>query len=229
MTMNRRSHRPRRDEGFWSEYVRSGSFDPTTSAKVGPTVAEAESLLEEARQAEAQHAAANARQAEEDQRRRAGFERETAADIDALEERLDEIAMTRTADFPPDRELRVLSRGFLHGFVPRSIKRIPPQDLIAARDDAAAQLLELAREAELLYDRLTSSWSEVPLAVDHPFALRADAVEIAAWQAFIERVRILARESSLTEQGVAGDGSPWGPSQSGNRRADMTEESGYPS
>jgi hypothetical protein len=199
MTMNRRSRWLRRDDSFWSEYVRSGTFDPTTSAPVGPTVAEAESLLEEARQAEAQQAAATARQAEEDQRRRAGFERETAADIGALEAGLDEIAMARTADIPPDRELRVLSRGFLHGFAPRSIKRMPPQDLIAARDDAAAQLLELARRAELLYDRLTSSWSEVPLAVDHPFALRVDAVEIAAWQAFVQRVRILARESSLTE------------------------------
>jgi hypothetical protein len=75
--------------------------------------------------------------------------------------------------------------------------------MIAAQDHAAARLLEVAREAELLYDRLTSSWSETPLALDHPFALRADAVEIAAWRAFVERVRVMAGESSLSSRVVA--------------------------
>jgi hypothetical protein len=204
MTTNRRSRRPRRDDTFWSEYVKAGSFDPETPATVTPTVAEAELLLEEARRAEAEQAAALARQAEEEQRRRASVERETAADVDALEERLEaEIAAMRTAEIPPDRELRVLSRGFLHGFAPRSFKRMPPQDMIAAQDHAAARLLEVAREAELMYDRLTSSWSEAPLALDHPFALRADAVEIAAWRAFVERVRVMAGESSFSPRGVA--------------------------
>jgi hypothetical protein len=195
---NRRTRRPRsRDDSFWSEYVRSGSFDPATPTTVAPTVAEAELLLEEARQAEAEHAAASARQAEEDRRRRASLERETVADVDTLEARLQaEIATMRTAEVPPDRELRTLSRGFLHGFAPRGFKRMPPEDVLAARDDAAARILELAREAELTYDRLTSSWSEVPLAVDHPLVRRIDAVETAAWRAFVERVRILSGEAA---------------------------------
>jgi hypothetical protein len=196
---NRRTRRPRsRDDSFWSDYVRSGSFDPATPTKVAPTVAEAELLLEEARQAEAEHAAAAARQAEEDRHRRANVERETVADVDTLEARLrSEIATLRTAEIPPDRELRALSRGFLHGFAPRGFKRMPPEDVIATRDDEAARLLELAREAELTYDRLTSSWSEVPLGVDHPLVQRLDAVETAAWRAFVERVRIVSGESSL--------------------------------
>jgi len=229
MTTNRRSRRSRTDDGFWSEYVRSGSFAPTTTPMVAPTVAEAELLLEEARQAEAEQAAALARRADEDQRRRVDLERETADAIDALEERLDEVAALLAADIPADRDLRVLSRGFLHGFVPRGLKRVPPQDVIAARDDAAAQLLELAREADLLHDRLSSSRSDVSLAVDHPFVLRVDAVEIAAWQAFVDRVRVLAREASPTEQGVADDRSPWVASHSGNGRAEMAAEFGYPS
>ena len=104
---NRRTRRPRgRDDSFWSDYVRSGSFDPATPAKVPPTVAEAELLLEEARQAEAEHAAATARQAEEDRRRRANLERDTVADVDTLEARLrSEIVTMRTAEIPPDREL----------------------------------------------------------------------------------------------------------------------------
>jgi len=197
---NRRTRRPRsRDDSFWSEYVRSGSFDPTTPTKVAPTVAEAELLLEEARQAEAEHAAAAARQAEEDRRRRASLERDTVADVDTLEARLRaEIATMRSTEIPTDRELRALSRGFLHGFAPRGFKRMPPEDVIATRDDAAGRLLELAREAELTYDRLTSSWSEVPLAVDHPLVQRIDAVEAAAWRAFVERVRIVSGESSLS-------------------------------
>jgi hypothetical protein len=210
MTTNRRSRRPRRDDAFWTEYVRAGSFDPATPAAVTPTVAEAELLLEEARQAEAEQAEALAREAEEAQRRRASVERETAADVDALEARLDaEITAMRTAEIPADRELRILTRGFLHGFAPRSIKRMPPQDMIAARDAAAAHLLEVARDAELMYDRLTGSWSEVPLAADHPFVLRADAVEIAAWRAFVERVKVIAGESHRIARGVAphaGDG-----------------------
>lgn len=194
---NRRSRRPRRDDGFWTEYVRSGSFDSTTPTKVAPTVAEAELLLEEARQAEVERAETLVRQAEEDRRRRASLERETVADVESLEGRLgDEIATMRTAEIPPDRELRALSRCFLHGFAPRGFKRMPPEDLIAARDDAASRLLELTREAELTYDRLTNSWSDVPLAVDHPLVRRVDTVETAAWRAFVERVRILSGEAS---------------------------------
>ena len=101
---------------------------------------------------------------------------------------------------------RVLSRGFLHG-APRSFKRTTPQDQIAARDDPAARLLEIAREAELIYDRLTSSWSNAPFAVDHPFVRRADAVEMTAWRAFVERVRVLAGEIS-TKPGAAHGPSP---------------------
>jgi hypothetical protein len=170
-------------------------------------------LLEEARRAEAEHAAALARQAEEDKRRRSVLERDTADAVDALEERLDaEVTAALTAPIPVDRELRVLCRGFLHGFASRSAKRMSPPDLIAARDDAAAQLLEISREAELLYDRLTSNWAEVSLTTDHPFARRADAAEIAAWQGFVERVKVLAGELSLAPPSVTphvGDEAVW--------------------
>jgi hypothetical protein len=197
MAASRRSHRPRRNESFWTDYLRSGVDEAVMPETTSPTVAEAEQLLEEARRAEAERAAALARQVEEDKRRRAVLERDTAAAVDTIEERLDsEIATARTAVIPADRELRVLCRGFLHGFAPRSGKRLSPPDLIAARDDAAAQLLEISREAELLYDRLTSSWAEVALPPDHPFVLRTDAVEIAAWQGFVERVKVLAGECS---------------------------------
>jgi hypothetical protein len=83
-----------------------------------------------------------------------------------------------------------------------------PEDLIASRDDAAARLLEIAREAELMYERLTSSWAEVPLAVDDPFVHRVDVVEITAWRAFVQHVRLLAGESSLAGQSVAGHRPP---------------------
>lgn len=199
MTANRRPRRPRRDDSFWTDYLRSGADEAAAPGTASPTVAEAELLLEQARLAEAEHAAALARQVEEDKRRRAALERDTAAAVDTLEERLDsEFATVRTAALPPDRELRVLSRGFLHGFASRNAKRVSPADLIAARDDSAAQLLEISREAELMYDRLTSSWAETSLAADHPFVRRTDAVEIAAWRGFVERVTILAGECSRT-------------------------------
>ena len=123
MTMNRRSRRPKKDDGFWNEYVRSGSFDPATPAYVPPTVEEAERLLEEARLAEAEQAEALALQAEDEQRRRADFDRQSATDLAALEDQLDaELTRAPRAEVSPDRELRVLSRGFLHGFGPRGIK-----------------------------------------------------------------------------------------------------------
>jgi hypothetical protein len=232
MTSTRRTRRPRRGDAFWTDHVRTGSFDPKdpkSPARVAPTVAEAELLLEEARQAEIEQATALALQAEEDQCRRAGFERQAAADVDALEERLEtEIATVRAADTPADRELRVLSRGFIHGSSPRGIKRIPPEDLIAARDDTAARLLELAREAELTYDRLSNSWSEFPLALDHPFVVRTDAVESAAWRAFVERVRVLAREASMTEPGDAARRSPEVWSRPSGPHIDLVQEFGCP-
>jgi hypothetical protein len=214
MTMYRRTRRPRKGEAFWTEYVRSGSFDPAATETETPSVAEAERLLEEARRAEAERAEALVREAEEDQRRRASFERATAADVDALEERLDiELATVRTAEFPTDREVRALSRGFLHGFTPRSLKRMSPEDAIAAHDDTAASLLELSREADLTYDRLTSNWADVPLPTDHPFALRTDAVELAAWRAFVERVRVMAGESSAGVRRPAGAFLPLTPAE----------------
>ena len=141
---NRRTRRPRgRDDSFWSDYVRSGSFDPATPTKVPPTVAEAELLLEEARQAEAEGEAAAARQAEEDRRRRASVERETVADVDTLE---GATALRDRDDAhgrdPTGREFHALSRGFLHGFAPRGFKRMPPEDVIATRDEEAARLLD---------------------------------------------------------------------------------------
>ena len=54
----------------------------------------------------------------------------------------------------------------------------------------------------MTYDRLTSSWAEVPLAVDHPLVQRVDAVETAAWRAFVERVRIVSGESALSGRRV---------------------------
>ena len=100
----------------------------------------------------------------------------------------------------------------MHGFPVRSAKRLSPPDLIAARDDTAAQLLEISREAELMYDRLTSTWAEVTLAADHPFVRRTDAVEIGAWQGFVERVKVLAGEGALTSETDSprmADGAGW--------------------
>ena len=75
MTANRRSRRPRRDESIWADYLRVGVDDTNLTGTATPSVAEAEQLLEDARRAEAEHAAALARQAEEEKHRRAVLER----------------------------------------------------------------------------------------------------------------------------------------------------------
>jgi hypothetical protein len=88
-----------------------------------------------------------------------------------------------------------------------------PEDLIAAHDETAAGLLELSREADLMYDRLTSSWADVPLPIDHPFALRADAIELAAWRAFVQRVRVMAGEATPSARRPAGEFAPLMPTE----------------
>jgi hypothetical protein len=178
-----RSRRPKRNEA-------------ALAVDITPTVAEAERLLEEARRAEAERAAEMARQCEDAARRRAEFARDAAALVTATESRVQAVVTeTSDANVVPSRELRTLARAWLHGFAaPYGRDLMTQEDVIAVKDPTAAMLLDAAREAGEIYERLTDVDAHVSLDANHPLARRVDAVEVLAWRTFVGHVTTLAGE-----------------------------------
>jgi hypothetical protein len=188
-------------EKGWSSMVMSRSrrprrADPPSTEFVTPTVAEAERLLEEARRAEAERAQEMARQSEDEKRRRADFDREAASLVTAIEARVQAVVVETTgADATPSREVRVLARGWLHGYTAAyGNDFLNQENMIAAKDRTAALLLDTTGEAGEIYEQLTDVDAPLSLPADHPLAKRIDAAEVIAWRTFVGYVRTLAGE-----------------------------------
>jgi hypothetical protein len=152
----------------------------------------AELEAELAREIEAQRAAEReAREAAKAaERERRQVEKDLSGRVDSLEKSLPAAraaaAQAVAAAGTPARDLRDMARLFLRGLLQSGYELMAPEQVFAARDDAANQWHTLQSAANqlaaLVWERLGQG----------PLYDRVDAVEVEAWAGYIGRVRQLA-------------------------------------
>jgi hypothetical protein len=158
------------------------------------SVDELERALDRARAESEREAAAEAQREAERAKAQTAFEKECEPAVAACEKRvrawLDEAALAPSVT--PGRDVRHKARAWLRGTL-GAPALMAPEEFLAAADPRASLLLGAARDATVVYDRLSERRGGCVLRAD--LAERVDAAECSAWRAFVQHVRRLAGES----------------------------------
>jgi hypothetical protein len=113
--------------------------------------------------------------------------------VEALERRLRELRMLTADDVRVPLTVRRGARTYLHGSY-QTMELWSPEIHVAQHDTVASNLFDLATRAAACLSELGNVTNDVWLDITNPLMQRVDDVEVAAWAAFIGRIRLLAGE-----------------------------------
>jgi len=158
-----------------------------------PTVEEAAALLDAAKKAETERAGEAKREAAARAKAEAVLERQTEADVTKFEAHVEEVlAEASKAPTLVHRGVRKMARSYLLGQLNDLPELMGPEHLVVGDDPTAARLLDLARAAGQLADRVLDPAADGFLSYEHPLAVRIEEAENRAYAAFMGRVHVLA-------------------------------------